>query len=108
MFKYQLRFWFEHSGICIWGMNDAAKEKYGYAIENSSLPISNGLINELNILEGEYATYLDWDCPSNPSPWTEQQKIDFKNRAANVLNKLETELGSDFIIQDEIKGSFYE
>ena len=51
--KYELTFWFEHGGTCIWGKNDSAKEKYGYAIVNERLPISKELIDELNNLEKE-------------------------------------------------------
>ena len=96
-----LRFWFEHGGICIWGINDNAQEKYGYAIENSELPISKTLIVELNTLESEYATYLDWEYPPNPSPWTEDEKADFLNRANIAYEKLKCELGSDYDVENE-------
>jgi hypothetical protein len=98
---YQLRFWFEHGGICIWGMNEKTQEKYGYAIKNNSLPISKELLIELNALEQEYATYLDLDYPPNPSPWTNEQRADFLKRATHVYEKLKAELGSDFEITNE-------
>jgi len=84
-------------------MNDEAKEKYGYPIENDRLPISEGLINELNSLEVEYATYLDWSCPSNPSLWTEEHKADFVCRATSVYRKLKDELGADFQLENSVK-----
>lgn len=102
MCKYQLRFWFEHGGTCIWGINDSAKGKYGYPIKSDNLPISKELVNELNILEEEYTTYLDWDYPPNPSPWTIEHKTDFINRATVVYTKLKSELGSDFEIVNEV------
>ena len=102
MSKYQLRFWFEHGGTCIWGMNTMAKEKYGYPIKNEVLPISAELIKKLNALEQEYATYLDWECPSNPSPWTIEQKTDFLNKTTAIYEKLKTELGSDFELINEV------
>lgn len=37
--KYIIRFWFEHGGICLWSVNENAKDKYNYAIENSNLTI---------------------------------------------------------------------
>lgn len=77
MKKYHLCFYFEHGGICIWGMNDCAKEKYGYAIKTSILPISDDLKTELNLLEAEYATYLDWSDPSGPSLWSKEKKLNF-------------------------------
>ena len=105
MSKYQLRFWFEHGGICIWGMNEKAKEEYGYSIENDSLPISKDLLAELNALEDEYATYLEWDCPQDPSPWTNEQKVDFLSRATSAYEKLRDELGSEFEITNEASRS---
>lgn len=102
MSKYQLRFWFEHGGTCIWGMNDKAKQEYGYSIKNNVLPISKDLVKNLNLLEKEYATHLDWDYPPNPSPWTEEHKVDFLNRATLVYKKLRDELGSDFEIVNEV------
>ena len=102
MSAYQLRFWFEHGGICIWGMNDKAKADYGYPIRNDMLPISVGLINELNSLENEYGTYLNWDSPSEPSLWTEEHKIDFLKRSTTVCEKLKNELGSDFQIENKV------
>ena len=102
MSKYQLRFWFEHGGGCIWGANYEARQKYGYMIENEALLISDSLISELIALENEYATYLDWDYPPNPSPWTEEHKRTFSDKATLICEKLKNELGSDFDITNEI------
>lgn len=104
--KYKLRFWFEYGDICIWGMNDNTKERYGYAIENSSLPISKEVINELNDLEKEYQSYIDWNEPQNSSLWTEEHKHDFINRANIVYEKLKKELGADYEISNEVMNSF--
>lgn len=102
MSKYQLRFWFEHGGACIWGMNDKAKEKFGYSVKNNSLPVSGDLINMLDALEMEYATYLDWNCPQNPSLWTKEQKISFIEKANVVYEKLKSELGYKFEVVNEV------
>lgn len=95
---YQFRFWFEHCGPCLWGMNDKAQEKFGYPIESKKLPISRSLVKKIDALEREYGTYLDWACPQNPSPWTEEHKIDFVHRANLVYDQLKNELGSEFEI----------
>jgi len=105
MEKYQLRFYFEHGGICIWGMNDSAKEKYGYAIETSVLPISDSLKVELNLLEEDYATYLDWDDPAGPSLWSEEKKNSFLNVANRAYEKLKNELGLEFEVLNEAYNS---
>jgi len=105
--KYKLKFWFEHSGFCIWATNNVAIEKYGYCITNSKLPISDKLINELNALKEEYHSYLDWNVPQNPSPWTEEHKCDFVSRANAVYEEIKAELGSDFEISNEVNRSVY-
>jgi len=83
-------------------MSDSAKEKYGYAIENNKLPISEELIKELNNLEEEYATYLDWDNPQSGSLWTKEEKNSFLDKANVTYEKLKTELGIDFELENEV------
>lgn len=100
--KYIIRFWFENGGICLWSINQNAKDKYGYAIENNMLPISLELVKRINELEEEYSSYLDWDYPSNPSPWTKEHKQDFINRATDVYNDLCRELGNNYKVINEV------
>lgn len=102
MAKYVLRYWFEHGGTCLWSDNEEARNKFHYAINNKKLPISKALVEELYALEEEYHSYLDWDCPPNPSPWTSEQKVDFKNHAYLVYLKLLSELGNDFEVINEL------
>ena len=99
--KLELRFWFEHDGPCIWAMNHEAKVKYGYPIDPEELPISDSLIRLLNNLMKEYATYLDWDDPRNPSPWTDEQKKDFLCRANKAYEQLKHELSVEYDIKNE-------
>jgi hypothetical protein len=99
---YKLKYWFEHGGICVWGVNEAAKEKYGYAIKTASLPISDSLIETLNKLEEEFHSYLDWEYPPNPSPWTEEHKLDFISRATKAYEKLCFELGEAYAVENSI------
>ncbi|MDR2879253.1 MAG: hypothetical protein LBV03_05015 [Fusobacteriales bacterium] len=85
-------------------MNDLAKKQYGYAIENKSLPLSDNLINKLISMQEEYTTYIDWEYPKNPSPWTEKHKLDFFKRASAICMEIQEELGSKFkIINDVLK-----
>jgi hypothetical protein len=102
MLKYVLKYWFEHGGNCLWSMNDEARIKFGYAINNEELPISKALVDELYALETEYHGYLDWEYPPSLSPWTLMQKDDFKSRANELYHRLRLELGSDFEIINEI------
>lgn len=70
MAKYVLKYWFEHGGTCLWSVNDYAKNKFNYDIDNKKLLISKALVDELYALEAEYHGYLDWDDPSSLSLWT--------------------------------------
>lgn len=100
--KYVIRFWFEHGGICLWSVNQKARDRYGYPIETSELPISLELVARLEELEDEYHSYLDWDYPSNPSPWTEEHKQDFVKRATEAYEILCRELGDEYEIINDV------
>jgi hypothetical protein len=102
MERFLLKYWFEHGGICLWSVNQNAKERFGYAIINEELPISKVLVNELYTLEDEYHSYLNWDDPPAASPWTAKQKKDFINRATNVYHKLLFELDDEFEIINKL------
>lgn len=39
---------------CLWSINDKAKTRFGYAINNFDLPITNDLMAELDNLEALY------------------------------------------------------
>lgn len=103
MKKYELRFWFEHGGFCIWGMNAAAKDNYGYAIETGKIPISLQLKSEIDSLEAEYGTYLNWNDPLDDFPWSKEQKASFISRANQVYEKLVFELGDEYEVSNEIE-----
>jgi len=105
MCKYILQFYFEHGGYCLWEISDNAGKDYGCALKNDMIPISESLINELDSMNDEYATYLDWDEPQNPPLWTEEHKVDFLNRANIVYEKLKRELGSDYEIINDVEDS---
>ena len=108
MAKYLLLFWFEHGGICIWGKNEATKEKYGYAIESNELPLSKELINILDNLELSYARSLNWASPLEPAPWTKDERDMFRKEANEAYDRLIKELGPDFEIINDIESCIYE
>ena len=99
---YELEYWFEHGGFCLWSNNNETREKYGYAVDFRDLPISNQLINELKTLENEYGTILNWDEPNGPLLWNNEKKQDFVNRATVVYDKLTAELQDEYYIYNEI------
>ena len=108
MAEYELRFWFEHGGFCVWGMNEKAKNKFGYPIRNEKLPISEELKNELNALEIRYHGCLDWESPLNPSPWSREEKEQFRADANSAYVRLKEELGEDYHVIDMIDDCIYE
>ena len=102
MAEYVIKYWFEYGGPCLWSANESAHNKFGYPIENSELPISKDLADELYSLEDEYQSSLDWNYPPDPSPWTPEHRKDFKIRANDAYLKLTLQLGSDFNVVNEI------
>ena len=105
MHKYHLRFWFEHCGTCIWGVNEQTKEKYGYYIECNSLPISAELVSKLKDLELEYGTILDWSDPGSGYVWTAEQTECFLARSNQAYEELKAELSPDFLIDNMVQDS---
>lgn len=101
--KYQLRYFIEWGGISFWGMNDVAKEKYGYPIAIEQLPLSINLKRELYELEKEFQTALDWENPTEPSPWNETQKTSFRNRAISAWEAVKFELGNEYEVSYQVK-----
>ena len=108
MEQFELRFWFEHGGTCLWSQNDKARARYGYAVNNLDLPISRALQDELRGLEVRYAQCLDWDCPSNPSPWSDEDRLDFRADAITAYWRLVHALGSAYHVVNDIKACLYD
>lgn len=98
---YKMSFWFEYGGHCLWSANDKSREKFGYAVDNRCLPVSHSLFEELNSMEREFRSYLNWEDPSGPSTWTTEHKADFCIRADKLYQKLVAELGVEFEIINE-------
>lgn len=60
------------------------------------------MVSLFNSLEDEYYTYLDWEYPPNPSPWSEDHKKGFIDRAIVAYNNLCKELGEIYIIKNDV------
>lgn len=99
---YRFSFWFEHGGGSIWPEDDATEQKYGYPASYEKLPLSKEVIEMINTLEVEYHSCLDWNCPQNPSPWTEEHWKDFRKRAKQVYDILVIELGEEYQIEYKV------
>ncbi|MDE6031309.1 MAG: hypothetical protein K2G32_06800 [Oscillospiraceae bacterium] len=103
MAKYKFAFWFEWGNSkkdcnCLWSQDDVTKDKYGYNVDISELPVSEDLIKLLFDLGMEHDESLDWSDPGGPSPWTDEQEQDFAARKAEARRRLQEELGSEYEI----------
>lgn len=106
MAKYRLRFFFDAGGgICLWAGNDAARERFDYAIVPSSLPIPENTWRRMIYLCSWYDTSIDWNYPPDPSPWSEEERARFEDEAHKLLALLREQLGPDFEIIDESRTS---
>ena len=99
---YLLHFWFEHGGGCLWSKNRDASDAFGYKVRYQDLPLSDSLKEMLAALEARYATYLNWNDPAAPSPWTSEEKQTFLTDAEAAYHTLCEELGHRFLIENEL------
>lgn len=89
MAKYVLKYMFDWcSGTCLWSVNKEAEEKFGYLIDLDEIPLSRNLRNELEYLIDKHDEALDWNCPSNPLLWSEQEQNDFIERAKKAFHRV--------------------
>ena len=94
MNKQKLRFFFDYGGYCLWGNNGG--------LSYTSLSISENLLSEFDALNTEFATSINWDDPTLPSPWTKEDSANFISRANVAYEKLKDELGAEFEITNEV------
>ena len=106
--QFELSFWFEHGGFCIWSKNSKARNKYGYPVTNEDLPISKELISELNDLEIRYSRSLDWDDPRSAAPWSIEERESFRIDAHKACEKLAEELGDEYLVFDDVDSCIYD
>jgi hypothetical protein len=95
---YELRYSFDTgSGICLWPDNDAARERFGYAIELDSLGLPEPVVARGEALVIRFDTWMDWDnAPDNL--WTEAESLQFDHDAQAYLQILRGNLGPDFAV----------
>lgn len=101
---YELRYFFDAgSGICLWAANDAAREKFGYAVNHEDLSLSDNTRQWLQHLVSWFDTSLNWDNPADSNdPWTADERQGFMAASQRGLRLLREELApSSFVIRDE-------
>lgn len=95
--KYGFDFGNDHS--CLSSVNDEAVSKFGgYIVNNESLNIDEILSSRLISLCEEYQTSLNWECPQNPSPWSQKQKDSFYDRSKRAYYDLLAQLGENYSV----------
>lgn len=104
----RLRFFLDAgSGVCLWAWDDAAKKKFGYAVELDDIPLPRDLVADLMHLMADYDAMIDWDDPANtgndgtPTAFGYEADAPFRTRIATLLPRLRAalpglEIESDF------------
>ena len=96
---YRLRFFFDAgSGICLWAGNDATRERFGYPVPLTALPLDDALFEEGHALIEAYDGALDWDDPTAPLRWSENACRVFDGRVRAFVARLRARLGPEFAI----------
>ena len=103
---YELRYFFDPgSGVCLWAKNDAARERFGYAIDLSDLPITQSARAQMQRLVSWFDRSMNWKAPLDASPdWSTNESHRFLDEAKLGLELLRAELPTDeYILIDEAK-----
>lgn len=104
--KYKLRFFIEWGGCYLWPdtSDPYTFKKYDVGpIDPRTLGVSTALCDELDMLDDEYQSALDWEYPPNPSPWTAEHFEDFYTRLRSAYERLCQELKKHYKIEDCMK-----
>ncbi|MBV1775434.1 hypothetical protein KSF73_06860 [Burkholderiaceae bacterium DAT-1] len=96
--KFHIRLMFDWGGGCLWAANGTASATFGIGAIEFRLPLSPALLEQLDMLSKWHDTALDWDNPTGPSPWLEDEVFRFEAAAKAVQLDLQAELGEAFII----------
>lgn len=98
----KLRYFFDPgTDICLWAADDAAREKFGYAVEFEDLPLTDAIAEKALQLAKWFDTSIDWSSPGAPSPWSETERQDFILASKDFYRKLVEALGPDYEVIDE-------
>lgn len=97
---HYLRFFFE-IGVDTPLWPEDMDSPYGYPVELDRLPISAATREELARLSAWYQSSIDWAYPPDPSPWSDEEREAFRQRARAALAALREELGEGWKVWDE-------
>jgi hypothetical protein len=107
----RLRFFLDAgSGVCLWAHDDAAKKRFGYAVELDDVPLPRELVADLMHLMADYDATIDWDNPANagletgPTAFGHEADAPFRERILGLLPRIREALGSGFEIESDYEG----
>ncbi|MEE1785923.1 hypothetical protein PUR71_23915 [Streptomyces sp. SP17BM10] len=83
-------------GTMLWPFD--VESPYGYPAALDRLPISAGLVAELDELTVLFQSSIDWADPGGPAPWSVMERVEFQARARAALEALRRELGPEWTI----------
>ena len=96
--KYRLNFWFEWwADTAFLPANAAARERFGTGwVAPELLPLTPETIEQVHLLANWHDDYLDWEYPSDPSQWRQDECDSFNAAVQQIYNQVVKELGADF------------
>ncbi len=94
--SYRLRYSFDAgSGICLWSLNDSARQQFGYPVDHGELPLSENTRRWLTHVVAWFDTSLDWANPGGSDDvWTAEERASFKVAVGRGLELLRRELST--------------
>lgn len=106
----RLRFFLDAgAGVCLWAQDDAARKRFGYAVELDELPLPRDLVADLMHLMADYDATIDWDNPANagldgsPTAFGYEADAPFRERIVALLPRLRAALGNTFEIESDFE-----
>ncbi len=98
--KYVLRFEFEWKvDEVLWPGNDAARQDFndvGPLAEEELTQLSVETWQQIRALTKWHDMSLNWNYPPDPGPWRQEECDRFNQTAEALLERIRSELGSDF------------
>jgi len=93
---YRIRLMFEWGGGCLWCGNDAARKRFDVGPIEGLLALSAETHRRLVELSAWHDESLNWEYPPDPGPWTEEEYERFDAAARATLDRIRSELGTEF------------